>query len=112
MKGTKVVLMCVLRSCSRCCSVRRALNAPQCSICLFVFESRLIVNTRTRRLPDFTCFLANGGEVGSHVSVSGVGQLRQLLPGGAARRRPELLLQNVGALRCAGNPDLPSGNNQ
>lgn len=82
------------------------LNLP---ICL---KSGLILRTRTRRLLDFTCFLANGGEVGSHVSVSGVGQLRQLLPGGAARHRPELLLQNVCTLRGAGNPNLPSGNNQ
>lgn len=83
------------------------LNLPICS------KSCLIVNARTRRrLLDFTCFLADGGEVGSHVSVSGVGQLRQLLPAGAARHQPQLLPQNVGALRRAGNPDLPSGNNQ
>lgn len=82
---------------------------PDLPIC---FKSRLITESRTRRLLDFTCFLADGGEVGSHVSVSAVGQLRQLLPGGAARHQPQLLLQDVCALGRAGNPDLPSGNNQ
>lgn len=56
------------------------------------------------------CFLANGGEVGSHISVSGVGQLRKFFPGGAAWHKPELLLQDVCTLSCAGNTNLSSGN--
>lgn len=57
-----------------------------------------------RRL--LACFLANSRDVGSYVSVSGVGQLRQLLRGGAARHETQLLLQNVCALGSTRNSHL------
>lgn len=52
------------------------------------------------------CFLANSRDVSSYVSVSGVGQLRQLLRGGAARYRTQLLLQNVCTLGSTRNSHL------
>lgn len=51
-------------------------------------------------------FLAHGGEVSSHVSVSVVGQPRQLLRGGAARHTTQLLLQNVRTLGSARDSHL------
>lgn len=52
------------------------------------------------------CFLAHGGQIGSDVSVSVVGNPRQLVGGGAARHRTQLLLQDVGALGGTRNPHL------
>lgn len=52
------------------------------------------------------CFFANSCEIRSHVAVSRVRQLQQLLGAGAARHRAQLPLQNICPLRTAGDPHL------
>lgn len=84
------------------------LNIPDNTSCDF-YSSHILAFRAVGRCW-LACFLAYCRDVSSNVSMSGVGQLRQLVCGGAARHRAQLLLQNVCTLGGSGDSHLPAFN--